>query len=806
MGILRGVDRNNGFFFLNPPRFENPQEEALYCQIHDRRSLNNVPHIIELSIMIMTTLFVLTASNKQNSTAMQPEHWEVYVTPAHLAVLLAMRCHIAYVKRFGVPSCWDNRSMLMPVWMLFILSIAACTVVWTRADQMREFAPELNPLAAPEHAGGFTGNALAFFRLSEMLVFNLMPNFLFGLGFRPRFDHMRIATAVSCVTVLFIGVVQFRAYIGAFSLFFRGVVFVSLQLMLLSCMRTVEQSARAEFRARRGGTDKHEQFLAMFSHELRTPLNGILGMMQMLQSPGMLEEGNETARSYTQMAIDSGSVLLRLVNDMLAYNVVKQTGAQLEVTPFSPRSMLQHVLVLMAGHIDERSGTADGPTADGAAAAAAAAAAATATAAAAPLVCRIRLTGSLELRLEVAPDVPGTILQDPARLSQILVNLLSNAMKATRKGCITLRCRSSSSGGGGGGGGVVQGQGRGGAQGARDGSSGGRADEAGVGVGAGGKAEERGGDSGASQRSQGGSSGAVPSAETASGTRAGLDLGLAGLTGRLCFEVEDTGCGMTPDTLAKAFDLFERKKAAMNAPSFPVNQAMGGGSGIGLCVCKQLVNAMGGELEGRSEVGTGSSFSFEVCCGNASEASAGGRENPHPWKELSELAAALPPLSAAREAQRRLGIRGRRVLLVEDEPFNAVVVTHFLADLGLEVTHAPDGEEAATLFEAALRGKEERFELVVMDVLLQKCDGYESTHRIRNSELAHHRATVASPRDGSGDADACAMPTRTPIIGLTAFALPRADKMCKACGMDYVMYKPVLRDAFAKLVTLTLSE
>jgi len=296
----------------------------------------------------------------------------------------------------------------------------------------------------------------------------------------------------------------------------------------------------------------------------------------------------------------------------------------------------------------------------------------------------------------------------------------------------------------------------------------------------------------------------VSSAATASGTRAGLDLGLAGLTGRLCFEVEDTGCGMTPDTLAKAFDLFERKKAAMNAPSFPVNQAMGGGSGIGLCVCKQLVNAMGGELEGRSEVGTGSTFSFEVCCGNASEASAGGRENPHPWKELSKLAAALPPLTAAQEAQRRLGIRGRRVLLVEDEPFNTVVVTHFLVDLGLEVTHAPDGEQAVTLFEAALRGKE-RFDLVVMDVLLQKCDGYESTHRIRNSELAHHRATVASPRDGSGDADTCAMPTRTPIIGLTAFASSRADKMCKACGMDYVMYKPVLRDGFAKLVTLTLT-
>ena len=70
------------------------------------------------------------------------------------------------------------------------------------------------------------------------------------------------------------------------------------------------------------------------------------------------------------MAINSGRVLLRLVNDMLAFNVMKQTGPQLEVTAFDPRTMLQHVLVLMAGHIEERTGGMIDEQAGGVAAAA----------------------------------------------------------------------------------------------------------------------------------------------------------------------------------------------------------------------------------------------------------------------------------------------------------------------------------------------------------------------------------------------------------------------------------------------------
>ena len=335
--------------------FPNARDEAIYCHIHDRLAMENVPRMLALTTPAIAALSVLSMANSQN------QHYNIVTWllsgPLHVAIMVFVLWHFRRAKQQRAKqqrarSCWDSRGMLLVLWLEHVFTVVVITCIWTRDDQMREFSP-LNP---ETDLTGFTGNALALFRLSEMLLFQLGPNFIIALGLRPRYDHIKIGLAGSSIIFLVVATYYFHAYISVVSLMYRIMLFLSMQLMLLICTRSIEQSARAEFRARRGGTEKHEQFLAMFSHELRTPLNGILGMMQVLQSPGMLEPSSAHASSYVQMAINSGRVLLRLVNDMLAFNVMKQTGPQLEVTAFDPRTMLQHVLVLMAGHIEERTG------------------------------------------------------------------------------------------------------------------------------------------------------------------------------------------------------------------------------------------------------------------------------------------------------------------------------------------------------------------------------------------------------------------------------------------------------------------
>lgn len=204
----------------------------------------------------------------------------------------------------------------------------------------------------------------------------------------------------------------------------------------------------------------------------------------------------------------------------------------------------------------------------------------------------------------------------------------------------------------------------------------------------------------------------------------------------LLFEVIDTGCGISPEEQGRLFQPF----AQAGHPHDPRRE----GTGLGLVITKHIVDLMEGRVGVESEPGRGSRFWFTARLRPAT-----GQEPP-------------PEPPAGREPPGRL--RGR-VLLVDDNALNRTVCASFLARLGCTFVEAVDGAEAVRV---ALSGG---FDAILMDCEMPQVDGYEATRRIRATE-----------RDTGARA--------TPIIAVTASALPEDRERALSCGMTDYLSKP----------------
>jgi len=212
--------------------------------------------------------------------------------------------------------------------------------------------------------------------------------------------------------------------------------------------------------------------------------------------------------------------------------------------------------------------------------------------------------------------------------------------------------------------------------------------------------------------------------------------------------VQDTGIGMTPEQMAQLFQRFSQADSSTTRRF--------GGSGLGLVICKHLVELMGGSIQAHSAPGRGSTFWFELPLEAALE--------PLPASSTSVPAPAdaLPP-----------GPRPAHVLVVEDNAVNCLVVQAMLERLGMTVTLAHDGAQAVAAIQA------QPVELVLMDCQMPVMDGYEATRRIRSS----------------GHANA-----QLPIVALTANALAEDRQRCDAAGMNDYLPKPVTGEALAAVL------
>ena len=228
---------------------------------------------------------------------------------------------------------------------------------------------------------------------------------------------------------------------------------------------------------------------------------------------------------------------------------------------------------------------------------------------------------------------------------------------------------------------------------------------------------------------------------TASGS---VHLQLRAAGRELEIEVSDTGCGLSDEALARIFEAFEQADASVTRSH--------GGSGLGLTITRDLVALMGGRLAAASRLGAGSTFTV--------------------WLPMMrcEFAPAAPP---ARDAAPARALEGLRILVVEDNPINRLVVDSLLKMEGATPDLAHDGHAAVARVAAP---DAPRYDAVLLDVEMPGIDGYETARRLHDID-----------------------PT-LPLIGQTARAMADDLAQCLAAGMLGRVVKPIEREELVRLV------
>ncbi len=361
-----------------------------------------------------------------------------------------------------------------------------------------------------------------------------------------------------------------------------------------------------------------DEFLANMSHELRTPLNGILGFSETLLE-GVYGPINEGQRQSMEVIHSSGQHLLGLINDILDVSKIESGKFEIQPENLVVNDICQSSLVFIKQLANKK---------------------------------------SITVGYSSSPAV-STILADPKRLKQILVNLLHNAVKFTpERGNIKLEVQA--------------------------------------------------------------------------------DVG----EGLMRFSVTDTGIGIKPEDLQKLFKPF------MQVDSNLSHQCEG--SGLGLTLVKRLVEMHGGSVEVQSEFGRGSCFTFVL-----------------PWNQKMQANDNRDLFDVENEEHNtRADVASTacgKILLVEDNEANIMMIKDYLEYYGYQVFVAHDGGEVLS------KAEEISPNLILMDIQLPHVDGYEATRRLRED-----------PRFAS-----------IPIIALTAFAMSGDRERSLKAGMDEYLSKPV---------------
>jgi signal transduction histidine kinase/CheY-like chemotaxis protein/HPt (histidine-containing phosphotransfer) domain-containing protein/HAMP domain-containing protein len=223
-------------------------------------------------------------------------------------------------------------------------------------------------------------------------------------------------------------------------------------------------------------------------------------------------------------------------------------------------------------------------------------------------------------------------------------------------------------------------------------------------------------------------------------------------TQAVALRVRDTGIGISPADQERVFSPFTQASTDTARRT--------DGTGLGLVISRQLVDAMGGTLTMESTLGAGTTMHVRLRLPTAEDAALVGPA------DAQDLVLRAPPSRAHAIAE------GSLVLLVEDHPVNRAVLAAQVEAAGAAVDVAADADEALARF------AEERYGLVFTDIQLPGTDGYALATHLRAFEAAHD------------------LP-RTPILALTASAVRGEEDRCREAGMDGLVTKPTTIAALA---------
>ncbi|MDR0852166.1 MAG: response regulator, partial [Clostridiales Family XIII bacterium] len=334
-------------------------------------------------------------------------------------------------------------------------------------------------------------------------------------------------------------------------------------------------------------------FLSTMSHEMRTPMNAIIGMT----SIGKAAETTERKDYAFEKIEDASTHLLGVINDILDMSKIEADKLELSSIEFKFAKLLQKVQTVINASVEEKDQT---------------------------------------FSVTVDERIPAIMETDDQRLSQVIINLISNAVKFTSEhGTIALNAQ------------LLE---------KKDGFC------------------------------------------------------------KVQIDVTDTGIGLSKEQIGRLFDSFAQAESGTSRKY--------GGTGLGLAISKNIIELLGGEIWVESEPGKGSKFSFTFVAKVGSDA---------PVSNSTGGSGVSPP--PATNAFEDAVFLNKRILLAEDIEINREIVIALLESTGVEIDCAERGTEVLEMFAAA----PERYDLILMDVMMPEMDGYEATRKIRALGDPHAR-------------------------------------------------------------------